>query len=111
MSLPVNGSEAEAGTFRVLVRAVSGKNLAASDVGLFWLPRTSDPFVEIKFKRKRFLSPVVAKNLNPVWNMKKIDLGLADVYENAIIEFNVWDHDNGSSNDFLGSFRHSFRSV
>lgn len=86
---------------KVSTRAVEGHKLAASDRSLFG-KRTSDCFVEIKFRNRRAVSEVILKNLDPKWKMKYFDLGVTNEADYSIIEFNVWDHDTNSPDDFLG---------
>ena len=87
--------------YRIYTWAVEGTNLAASDRPYFG-PKTSDCFVEIKYKGRRCVSEVIMKSLEPKWNMSKYELGESNESSNDVIEFNVWDHDTNSPDDFLG---------
>lgn len=81
--------------------ATEGHGLAASDFSITGR-RTSDCFVEIKFKNRRAVSEVILKTLDPVWDMTGFDLGLSNEADHSVIVFNVWDHDTNSPDDFLG---------
>lgn len=48
------------------------------------------------------VSEVIVKELNPKWNMKKAEINPTNESDWGLIEFNVWDHDTTSPDDFLG---------
>lgn len=57
-------------------------------------------------KKTKHKTPVVKKNLNPVWNHAfSFDNQTIDQLRNRVLELTVWDYDRGSSNDFLGGLR------
>ena len=93
-----NGTE----HFEIFARVVSAADLAIGDKHLLCKFRSSDPFVEIKFKGKCILSSIAAKTLNPEWKMEMTHLGSATKTDATVIYFNVWDHDNNKTDDFLG---------
>ena len=97
----VNAKSEPVKDMKVYAWVTEGKNLAASDYSPCG-PRTSDCFVEIKFREKRSVSEVIMKNLNPKWNMQKIELATTNEADYEIVEFDVWDHDTNSPDDFLG---------
>jgi len=86
---------------KVMAWAVEGSNLAASDRPVSG-PLSSDCFVEILFRDSRAVSEVIEKSLEPKWNMPKVELGTANEADYTAVEFNVWDHDTNSPDDFLG---------
>lgn len=49
------------------------------------------------------VSEVIVKDLNPKWNMKKAEINPTNESDLGLIEFNVWDHDTTSPDDFLGT--------
>lgn len=61
------------------------------------------PDPQKKSKRK---TPVKKRNLNPRWDYKFYydNLSIDDLQHRAL-ELTVWDHDLGTSNDFLGGVR------
>ena len=59
-----------------------------------------------KSKKTKQKTQVVKKNLNPVWNYSYVydDVTQEDLRD-RVLELTVWDHDRGTSNDFLGGAR------
>ena len=59
--------------------------------------------VQIKFKKSKLQSDVINKSLNPVWNMKPLDLGNIMESESKSVKVTVWDYDKLSGKDFMGA--------
>lgn len=59
-----------------------------------------------KAKHSKQKTKVIKKNLNPQWHETFVfeDVELEELQERCL-EITVWDHDNLSSNDFLGGLR------
>lgn len=57
-------------------------------------------------KKTKHKTPVVKKDLNPVWNHSfSYENQTIEELRNRVLELTVWDYDRGSSNDFLGGVR------
>jgi len=82
----------EAGFVKIIVH--SGTDLVAADTN-----GKSDPYVVVEFAGQKFKTPKIPKTLNPVWDASfQLPKGSAPVD----VSFNVWDHDQVGSDDFLG---------
>lgn len=80
------------------------RNVAASDTTkVFGKNKTSDCFVMIICKDRKYTSPVVEKSLNPKWKVKKMDLGYAIESDHTLVEIKVFDQDPSNDDDFLGA--------
>lgn len=81
------------------------KDVAASDQTskVFGKNKTSDCFVIIVCKDRKYTSPVVEKSLNPKWKVKKLDLGSATESDHTLVEIKVLDQDPSNDDDFLGA--------
>jgi len=80
----------------------SASNLVAADFG-FFRAASSDPYVVAKLGIKTWTSPVITKNLNPVWgdeNGITTDFLVHDDYQTFSIK--VYDQDFGTSDDLIG---------
>jgi calmodulin len=87
----------------VSVRVVRGTGLLAADSG-----GTSDPYVLVSLWSpydggNSARSSAKKKTLNPVWEETLSTLSVYDQFDRCVISFSVWDHDNLSINDDLGS--------
>eukprot|EP00210_Caulerpa_lentillifera_P000044 g43.t1 len=101
----VTVKEAAAGkSYKIHTWVTEGRDLAASDRPVCG-QATSDCYVEIKYNGNRWVSEVIMKDLNPKWNMKKAEIGPSNESMCDVIEYNVWDHDTTSEDDFLGCVR------
>mmetsp|Transcript_129936 Transcript_129936/g.193425 ORF Transcript_129936/g.193425 Transcript_129936/m.193425 type:complete len:315 (+) Transcript_129936:98-1042(+) len=89
---------------RVWVKA--GRNLVAKDTNIFGRPTTSDPYVKVYHgPHKLGKTSIIKKTLDPVWDNEIFRIPVVpralDVHRN--IECNVYDHDNLSSDDPMGT--------
>ena len=60
---------------------------------------TSDPYVKFRHNQFKYRSPVVYRSLNPVWNR---NFGFVSKDLRTPVLVRVFDHDFGSSDDFMG---------
>ncbi|CAD7696653.1 unnamed protein product, partial [Ostreobium quekettii] len=96
----------EPGIRHITLRVVKGRNLVAKDRGgVFKKKGSSDPFVKIKYKKLKLQSEVMTKTLDPVWNLRAMDLGSVLESESKAIKMTVWDYDKLSGKDFMGAIR------
>lgn len=80
------------------------RDVAASDTAkMFGKNKTSDCFVMIECKYRKFTSDVVEKTLNPKWKMKKMELGEATESDHSLVEIKLFDQDPSNDDDFLGA--------
>jgi hypothetical protein len=89
---------------RVCVK--EGRSLVAKDINLFGRPTTSDPYVKVYHgPHKIGKTAIIKKTLDPVWDNETFRIPVVpralDVYQN--IECNIFDHDNLSSDDPMGT--------
>lgn len=82
----------------VIVRLVEAKNLERAD---FWT-RSSDPYVIFVFGSCSSKSKTIKRNLNPVWN-EVFGFKIEENNANAVLSMIVFDFDNFTPDDFIGS--------
>eukprot|EP00210_Caulerpa_lentillifera_P009730 g9279.t1 len=87
-------------SYKIYAWVSEGRDMPASDRPICG-KATSDCYVEIKDQRC-VVSEVIVKDLNPKWHMKRAEIGPTNESDCEAIEFNVWDHDTTSNDDFLG---------
>lgn len=95
------------------VSIISAKGLRNADDG--WLSGKSDPYCICKVSgllnhsnRTKFKTQCLQNTLNPVWNRTSI----LELDSRKLLEFEVWDEDACSVDDFLGKATfHSKRLV
>eukprot|EP00803_Ostreobium_quekettii_P006677 evm.model.scf_192EXC.9 EVM.evm.TU.scf_192EXC.9 scf_192EXC:102158-106558(+) len=91
-------------TWLVKVWVPEARNIAASDKeSTFGKNKTSDCFVHIACKDRKYTSAVVEKTLNPKWATKKLDLGETIESDHTLVEIKVLDQDPSNDDDFLGA--------
>lgn len=82
---------------RLRVKIIKANDLRAADIG-----GKSDPYVVCQVKnrpRTKFKTDIVKKSLNPVWDHEHV---VDAVALDDALEFQVYDHDLGKADDFLG---------
>ncbi|CAD7703873.1 unnamed protein product [Ostreobium quekettii] len=100
----VQEPSAPAKMWNLKVWVPEARNVAASDkAGAFGKNVTSDCFVAINCKDRKYVSPVVEKTLSPKWPAKKLDLGEAIESDHTLVEIKVFDQDPSNDDDFLGA--------
>ena len=87
----------------LMLRVVSAKGLPAMDTGLMD-SGLSDPFVRIRVGEESLTTPVIKRNLDPVWNAEfMIPCYLTAEYTCPEMELVVEDQDfGGAKTDFMG---------
>ncbi|OQS00541.1 hypothetical protein ACHHYP_03394 [Achlya hypogyna] len=88
-------------TLRVHVHKAT--DLAAADFALL-RKATSDPYVLLSIDRQRYKTPVLIRELNPVWNSCVYDFNLTqgDLYT-KVLDIQVMDEDDLSADDIIGT--------
>lgn len=85
------------------LKLFNATDLLPADYSLFRQP-SSDPYVVIQFGCKKWTSPVVKKNLNPVWGEN--GNGLVTDWmvhsKEQVLTIKVFDEDYGPSDDLIG---------
>lgn len=94
-SLELTREQREEMVGSVRVHCVKARNLRSADMN-----GRSDPYVELSLGNARLRTPVIHKNLNPVWDTV-LELPAKDIF--ASLHVDVWDEDRGSRPDHLGS--------
>uniref|UniRef100_A0A1D1XHB5 C2 and GRAM domain-containing protein At1g03370 n=1 Tax=Anthurium amnicola TaxID=1678845 RepID=A0A1D1XHB5_9ARAE len=74
--------------------------LAARDLAIADKNGFSDPYVIVRVGKSKYQTPVISKNLNPVWN-QVFDHRLSSTNIPIAITATVWD-DDSFGRDFLG---------
>uniref|UniRef100_UPI00358F70D9 synaptotagmin-like protein 4 isoform X2 n=1 Tax=Myxine glutinosa TaxID=7769 RepID=UPI00358F70D9 len=93
-------------TGELYVQVKEARNLTAAKAG-----RTADPFVkgyllDGKTKSEKMKTPVVSKEVNPVWNFTLVYPNVTpELLAKRCLELTVWDHETIVSNHFLGGLR------
>eukprot|EP01083_Nonionella_stella_P084157 232908_1 len=82
----------------VTVHLVEGRNLMKAD---FWTG-SSDPYVIFAMGNNSAKSKIIKRNLNPLWN-ELFGFRLDPTGDNAIMSILVFDFDNFTPDDFIGS--------
>lgn len=84
---------------RIIVKAVSAKNLPAKDL----LSKSSDPYLKVTAGKAKAKSKTILKNLNPEWN-ETVTLEHVDVHdiESKTLKLEVWDWDRLKPNELIG---------
>jgi len=90
---------------RVSVQVVQGRGLAAKDTGMFGRRKSSDPYFIIRFRHKSYRSEHIKKTLKPDWNAPPLDLGVLTETEPKSVKIDVFDHENVSADDFMGTIQ------
>eukprot|EP00899_Mesostigma_viride_P003849 jgi/Mesvir1/13465/Mv16525-RA.1 len=78
------------------VHVISARNLLAKDQD-----GTSDPYAELTVGDQKATTKIIYKSLNPRWEQKF--LFLVDDTFSAVLDIELFDHDQVMNNDFLGS--------
>lgn len=84
---------------RLIVHLIEGRNLPARDIN-FLMPNTSDPYCVLSIGNERYKSNIISRNLNPVWNQTFV---FQNVFPNTPLYIGVYDYDEFSKDDPLGS--------
>ncbi|EQC38806.1 hypothetical protein SDRG_03765 [Saprolegnia diclina VS20] len=78
-------------------------DLAAADFALL-RKATSDPYVIFSVESQRHKSPIISKDLNPVWDncCYEFHLTQGDMFT-KVLDVQVYDHDSASDDDLIGT--------
>ena len=85
---------------QIEIDVIEGKALPIKDKG-----GLSDPYVKVFINAKKYKTPRIDQNLNPVWNETIIHKRHGELKETDIIRFEVWDWDSKlkcKGHDFIG---------